>query len=116
MAFWAEIKKAINSNLDKPLNVLIDEKSAIKSVQRGTCNIKNSTSTTVTINNVNSNKTVVNLLGVFMVNNEGNYTYAHAGSFAAVSARLTSPTALVLTTLFAFSPTIGISYEVIEFY
>ena len=55
MAIWAEIKKAINSNISEPLNELIDRrfdnKSSIKSVQRGLVN-----SATNTTGNTSSRK------------------------------------------------------------
>ena len=61
---FAEIKKSINSNLNTPLNELI-EKGVIKSIQRGNFTINNNVgnTNTININNVNPNKCFVILNG-----------------------------------------------------
>lgn len=63
MAIWAELKKVVNSDFSKPLNVSINEllsKSMVKSVQRGVITIADTnTSASATISTVDVNKSVV---------------------------------------------------------
>ena len=100
---WAEIKKAINSNISKSLDVLITEKSneiltklnsvyntvtvtgnipSVKSIQRGISSVNNDIRTydtisneryfyiDITINAVNTSKSIVNVSTI-----EGSYNY-----------------------------------------
>ena len=81
---WAEIKKAINSNISKTLDALIIEKAsdelskinsisnivtvagnikAVKSVQRGTITLHSYGITSITISSINPDKSVVLLSG-----------------------------------------------------
>lgn len=92
-----------------PLNVyyyftVIEYESGIKSIQRGI-----STPTTLTINSVNTNKTIVNILGMSSTST----TSSHFGGNLIASARgyLSSATQLVLSG----NGTCTLSYEVVEF-
>ena len=96
---WAEIKKAINSDLNKPLNE--GGVKIVKSVQRGTSSIPAS----ITISSVNPSKSIVIVQG-------GSYSSNYSG--AAYGTMDTSGTGITLST--SSSEKGRCSWQVIEFY
>lgn len=64
MAIWAEIKKAINSNLDKPLNELIAEKSGeLLTLTQNNSIVNSANVRTVTDSFTNTSKTLLEVTG-----------------------------------------------------
>lgn len=113
MAIWAEIKKAINSNLDKPLNELITEKSAVKSVQRGVINVSTGeVGATATISPVNTSKAVV-LYGGCTTKEPQNSTSITTYTRAMV--RLASSTSVEAVRTYGVYD-VTAPYQVIEYY
>ena len=117
---WAEIKKAVNSDISKPLNTYIKELidagvpvsslngKIIKRIQRGNTSLSTQGSTTVTLTSVNTNKSFVSC------SSKSTTTSTNGGSGIAY---LTNSTTL---TLYAgggnSSYEMNIAWEVIEFY
>lgn len=117
MAIWAEIKKAINSNLDKPLNELINDgfsKGTVKSVQRGTITIdKSQTTGTATISSVTTSKSMLILLGTTPTDSGGTQYADYTDAYLT----LTSSTVVTATRKSASSSTgVTVSYQIVEFY
>ena len=122
---WAEIKKAINSNISKSLDVLITEKCnelqsklnsvyntvtvtgnipSVKSVQRGF--IDAFTGPSITISSVNVNKSIVIINGGGFINGTNNITV--------YPPCLSSLTSTSITIMGVYNT--AISWQVIEFY
>lgn len=124
---WGAIKKAINSNLNKSLDVLIQEKSneiisgvnkgCVKSVQRGVAKHGGNTTTGYTIINlknlVNPSKCLVVINGVFDSSGEQHY-YTHD----AICTELTPTTIRVQSTAVGkpYNNFYSVSWQVVEFY
>ena len=112
MAIWAEIKKAINSNLDVPLNELIN-KGVIKSIQRGV-----TTTSSIAINEVNPEKCLVILNNGHLCYNRSNMD---SNAYGSILSSLTSNTLTITTNYLTVSSgtyigASNISWQVIEFY
>ena len=126
---WSEIKKSINSNLDLPLNELIEKKfgglSVVKSVQRGIATVgvgKNSSGNNdyttldcdIIINDVTLEKTIVNIQATgFKENNSG---YLQSCNGYAVMGYLADSNTLRLCSQDYNQTQYKASWEIIEFY
>jgi hypothetical protein len=113
---WAITKKAINSDLSTPLNVLIDDipLTPIKTIQRGVSAFGASTDeTTVTINSVNTSKAKLTLLGV-MVGSGSSGTSTWTSNFG-VTIRLTNSTTITMERVRNSDSAQRVSWEVIEY-
>jgi len=83
---WAEIKKAVNSDLNKPLNELIEEKAlqiGIKSVQRG----ERSSAGNVSISSVNMAKSFV----ISVSKGSDGYVAARGAVSGSISGNMNTP-------------------------
>ena len=131
---WAEIKKAINSNISKSLDVLITEKCnelqsklnsvyntvtvtgnipSVKSVQRGYIKPMQSEDYTynITINNINVDKSIVIINGG-CVSHISNYVSGlHQGTLKGISS-----TSITISIPYNENVYTDLSWQVIEFY
>ena len=127
---WAEIKKAINSNISKSLDVLITEKCnelqsklnsvyntvtvtgnipSVKSVQRGYINpIKGGefVEYNITINNINVDKSIVIING-----GGGTVDSVKPGTLKGISS-----TSITISVPYVYNKYNDLSWQVIEFY
>lgn len=121
MAIWTEIKKALNTNLDKPLNSLITDygnvtnaikqdtynlitRGSIKSIQRGEGNgekVKD-----VYFSSVNLSKSLIVL----------NSSYPSAGNTSGISLRSLTNTSMRLNFGGTTNTSCYFNWQVIEFY
>ena len=127
---WAEIKKAINSNISKSLDVLITEKCnelqsklnsvyntvtvtgnipSVKSVQRGYIKPiqKNKfwLEYNITINNINVDKSIV------IINGGGQSNGLRQGTLKGISS-----TSITISVAYNYDENSDLSWQVIEFY
>lgn len=97
---WAEVKKAINSDLSTPLNTLITNAKnaimanggikAVKSVQRGTISLNSQSGGSATISAVNMSKSVVISDFSYSIDNYSNNNNVYLSSSTSVTVQCTT--------------------------